>query len=231
MDTLIQTKEMEVDNKLEKQNKKNMYKIIKKLVDIAFSVIGIILLIPLTIFVWIGNVITNDKGKVFYKHVRIGKNGEPFEIYKFRTMCNDAEKMVKDEATMRKYFSNEQIKEWNENSKIEHDPRITKVGKILRKTSLDEFPQFINILKGELSLVGPRPIVKEELLKYKENKEKFLSVTPGITGYWAVNGRSATSYDERMKMELYYVDNASLKLDIKIFFKKFIAVIKRRGAI
>lgn len=152
-------------------------------------------------------------------------------MYKFRTICNNAHEMVKDEETMKKYFSAEQIKEWNENFKIEYDPRITKIGAFLRKTSLDELLQFINVLKGDLSLIGPRPIVEKELLLYKENKEKFLSVTPGITGYWASNGRSNVSYDDRMKMELYYVDNMSLKLDIEIFLKTIVSVIKRKGAV
>ena len=113
---------------------------------------------------------------------------------------------------------------------MENDPRITKVGKFLRKTSLDELPQLINILKGELSIIGPRPVIKEELEKYGINKEKFLSVTPGLTGYWAANGRSDITYEQRMTMELYYVDNRSFKLDFKIFVKTVISVLKKEGA-
>ena len=151
-------------------------------------------------------------------------------MYKFRTMCNKAQEMVKNKETMKKYFTEEQIEEWKENYKIEDDPRITKFGKILRKTSLDEVPQVINILKGDLSIIGPRPVIREELEKYEENIDKFLSITPGLTGYWAANGRSDTTYEERMQMELYYVDNISLSLDIKIFFKTIITVLKRKGA-
>ena len=107
---------------------------------------------------------------------------------------------------------------------------LQKVGKFLRKTSLDELPQILNILKGDMSIIGPRPVVENELEKYKTNKDKFLSVSPGLTGYWAANGRSCTTYEDRIKMELYYVDNCSLSLDIKIFFQTIIAVIKKEGA-
>lgn len=127
-------------------------------------------------------------------------------------------------------FNEEQKREWQENFKLENDPRITKVGKFLRKTSLDELPQIVNIIKGDLSIIGPRPIVDEELEKYGENKEKFLSITPGLTGYWQANGRSNTTYEERMQMELYYIDNQSLLLDIKIFFKTIVSVLKKEGA-
>ena len=121
-------------------------------------------------------------------------------------------------------------KEWKENHKFENDPRITKMGKILRKTSLDEVPQILNILKGEMSIIGPRPVLDEEVEEYGKNKEKLLSVRPGLTGWWACNGRSDTSNEERMKLELYYVDHMSLKLDIKVFFKTIIKVIKKEGA-
>lgn len=213
-----------------KMDNRNVYRVIKRTIDIIGALVGCIVLIPLTICIWIANMIAKDNGPVFYAHKRIGKNGKEFKMYKFRTMCNKAQDMVKDEESMKRYFTEEQIEEWKENFKIEDDPRITKVGKFLRKTSLDEVPQVINILKGDLSIIGPRPVIGEELEKYEENKEKLLSVTPGLTGYWAANGRSDTSYEERMKMELYYVDNISLKLDLKIFFKTIITVLKREGA-
>lgn len=110
------------------------------------------------------------------------------------------------------------MQEYKENYKLTNDPRITKIGKFLRKTSLDELPQLLNIIKGELSIIGPRPVVTDELEKYGANTKKFLSVTPGLTGYWAANGRSCTTYEQRMQMELYYIDNLSLKMDIKVFF-------------
>ena len=147
-----------------------------------------------------------------------------FKMYKFRTMYENAEEMIKN-------FSPEQKKEWEENYKLKEDPRITSIGKILRKTSLDELPQIINIIKGDLSIIGPRPVIDRELEKYGESKEKFLSITPGLTGYWQANGRSETTYKQRMKMELYYVDHISLRLDLQIFFKTFVSVFKREGAI
>lgn len=209
---------------------KKIYMFFKRIIDIIGALVGCLALLPLTLCIWIANIIAKDNGPVFYAHKRIGKNGKEFKMYKFRTMCNNAHEMVKDEESMKRYFTDEQIEEWKENFKIEDDPRITKVGKFLRKTSLDEVPQVINILKGELSIIGPRPVIGEELEKYEENKDKFLSVTPGLTGYWAANGRSDISYEERMEMELYYVDNVSLKLDVQIFFKTIISVLKREGA-
>lgn len=203
--------------------KKMGYLKIKRIVDVILSIIGIVILSP--IFLIIAILIKIDsKGKIIFKHKRIGKGGKTIYIYKFRTMVENAEELIKK-------FNEEQMKEFNENFKLTQDPRITKIGKFLRKTSLDELPQIINIIKGELSIIGPRPVIDEELEKYGENKEKFLSITPGLTGYWQANGRSCTTYDERMKMELYYIDNMSIKMDIKIFFKTIVSVIKKEGAL
>lgn len=218
----IQTQEIAV-KEIEKINdKKVVYKAIKRVFDIIFSLIGLVLLSP--IFLIISVIIKLDsKGPVFFVHSRIGEKGKPIGIYKFRTMVNNAEDLIKS-------FTPEQKEEFERSYKLENDPRITKVGDFLRKTSLDELPQILNILKGELSIIGPRPIVQSELDKYEDNKDKFLSVRPGLTGYWAANGRSDTSYEERMQMELYYVDNMSFKLDVKIFFKTIFAVLKKEGA-
>lgn len=224
------TKEIEKMNIDKTEINKKTYKIVKRIIDIIGALVGCFVLLPLTFCIWIANLIAKDNGPVFYAHKRIGKNGTEFKMYKFRTMCMNAHEMVKDEESMKKYFSEEQIEEWKENFKIEDDPRITKVGKFLRRTSLDEVPQVFNILKGELSIIGPRPIIDEELEKYENNKDKFLSVKPGLTGYWAANGRSDTAYEERMQMELYYVDNISFKLDLQIFFKTIVSVLKREGA-
>jgi len=224
------TKELVKMNTDKTEISKKIYIIFKRFVDIVGALVGCIVLLPLTLGIWIANMIAKDNGPVFYAHKRIGKNGKEFKMYKFRTMCMNAHDMVKNEESMKRYFTKEQIEEWKENFKIEDDPRITKIGKFLRKTSLDEIPQVINILKGELSIIGPRPVIGEELEKYEENKEKFLSVTPGLTGYWAAHGRSDTDYEERMKMELYYVENLSLKLDVQIFFKTIVSVLKREGA-
>ena len=164
---------------------------------------------------------------MFYEHLRYGKDGKKFRIYKFRSMCIDADKRLKEYLEQ----NEEARKEFEENHKLKDDPRITKLGKFIRKTSIDELPQFVNVLKGDMSLIGPRPIVDGEIEKYGENKDKFLSVRPGLTGYWAANGRSDITYEERMKMELYYVDNISFKLDIQIFFKTIISVVKKEGAV
>ena len=201
---------------------KSIYKYVKRFMDIVLASIGLVVLSP--VFLIIAVLIkTESKGKVFFKHKRIGKNGKEIYIYKFRTMVENAEDLIKQ-------FTPEQMKEFKENFKLENDPRVTKIGKILRKTSLDELPQLINIIKGDISIIGPRPVISEELEKYGMNKDRFLSVTPGLTGYWAANGRSSTTYDQRMEMELYYVDNISFKLDLKIFFKTVLSVLRREGA-
>ena len=212
----------------EKTNKKILYRATKRMIDIIGAIVGIIFLIPTTIAVCLARKISKeDKGPVFYEQLRYGKNGKVFRLYKFRSMCIGA-----DEKLKRYLEENEEIrKEFQKTHKLQNDPRITKIGNFLRKTSLDELPQVINILKGEMSFVGPRPVVEKEVEDYGKNKDKFLSVKPGLTGYWQVNGRSNTTYEERMEMELYYVDNCSLWLDIKIFFKTFITVFKKEGAV
>ncbi len=201
-----------------------IYRFIKRTFDFIISGLSLILLSP--VFLLIAVLIKFDsKGKVFYKHKRIGKNGEYIYLYKFRSMYSDSkerlEKMLEDPKIR---------KEWEENYKLDNDPRITKIGSFLRKTSLDELPQLFNILVGDMSIVGPRPVIDDEIKKYGSNKDKLLSVTPGLTGWWACNGRSCTSYEDRMKLELYYVDHRSILLDIKIIIKTAISVIKRDGA-
>ena len=211
-------------NKGEKEllGKLTTYKYIKRTLDVVISSVLLVLLSP--IFLIIAFLIkAESKGPVFFAHKRIGKNGKEIKILKFRTMVENAEDLIKE-------FTPEQMKEFKENFKLKNDPRITNMGKFLRKTSLDELPQLINIIRGELSLIGPRPIVARELEKYENNKEKFLSVTPGLTGYWAANGRSNTTYEQRMIMELYYIDNISWKLDLKIFFKTILSVLQKEGA-
>ena len=201
---------------------KPVYRFFKRIFDVVMSIIALVLLSP--VYLIIAIIIKCDsRGPVFYKHHRIGKNGKTFGMYKFRSMIPDADKKLDE-------LPDELKKEFEENYKITDDPRITKVGKFLRKTSLDELPQFLNVIKGDISLVGPRPIVETELEKYGENKDKFLSVIPGITGYWQANGRSDVTYEKRMELELYYVDNASFWLDIVILFKTVFAVFKRDGA-
>ena len=200
-----------------------MYHFVKRVFDIVFSLILIVILLPLFIIISVF-VCLGSKGGPFFRHYRIGKNGRVIYIYKFRTMVPHAEEMIKD-------FTPEQKKEWEENFKLKNDPRVTKIGKILRATSLDELPQLLNIIKGEMSFVGPRPVIESELEWYGKDKEKFLSVTPGLTGWWASHGRSAVNYPRRCELELYYVDHASVFLDLKIIFMTLISVFRRSGAV
>lgn len=216
----LENTEVSNENILKRQSP---YRYIKRFMDVILATIALVVLSPIFLIIAIAIKI-ESKGPVFFKHARIGKNGKIIKLYKFRSMVINAEELIKS-------FTPEQMKEYKENYKLTNDPRITKIGKFLRKTSLDELPQLLNIIKGDLSIIGPRPVVTDELKKYGTNTEKFLSVTPGLTGYWAANGRSCTTYEQRMQMELYYIDNLSLKMDIKVFFKTIEAVIKREGAI
>lgn len=200
---------------------------VKRLIDIVGALVGISILIPLTVIVLIVNLISGDGGPIFYSQERIGRFGKHFRMYKFRSMVVDA-----DERLEKLLIENpEARKEWEENQKLQNDPRITKIGKILRKTSLDEFPQFVNVLKGEMSLVGPRAIIDEEIEKFGPLFEKCFSVKPGITGYWAANGRSNTTYEERVQMEATYAEQCSVSMDIKLLAKTVIGVIKKEGAV
>lgn len=219
----IETTSLRTQSDVKTKISKKVYIKIKRVIDVILASVALILLSPLFAIIAIAIKI-DSKGPVFFAHKRIGKNGKIIKLYKFRSMVINAEELIKS-------FTPEQMREYKENYKLTNDPRITKVGKFLRKTSLDELPQLINIINGDLSIIGPRPVVADELEKYGVNKDKFLSVTPGLTGYWAANGRSCTTYEQRMQMELYYIDNLSLKMDVKVFFKTIEAVIKREGAI
>ena len=219
----METTSLRTQSDVKTKISKKVYIKIKRVIDVILASIALILLSPLFAIIAIAIKI-DSKGPVFFEHKRIGKNGKIIKLYKFRSMVINAEELIKS-------FTPEQMKEWKENFKLQNDPRITNVGKFLRKTSLDELPQIVNIIKGDLSIIGPRPVIEEELEKYGENKEKFLSVTPGLTGYWQANGRSSTTYEQRMEMELYYIDNLSLKMDIKVFFKTILSVVKKEGAI
>ncbi|KRQ87433.1 putative sugar transferase EpsL [Caloramator mitchellensis] len=189
---------------------KSLQLIIKRLFDFMFSLILLIILFPL--FLLISILIKLDsKGEVFFKQERAGLNGKPFMIYKFRTMVKNAEKIGDG------YYTGE------------NDPRITKVGNLLRKTSLDELPQLINILKGEMSIIGPRPTLMYQVEKYDEFQKKRLLMKPGVTGLAQVNGRNSLSWPERIKYDVQYVENWSLWLDIKIFFRTFLVVLKGEG--
>ena len=228
METLNQEQVLEevlVDEWYDTEKEKPIFFFIKRCIDIILSLLGLIILSP--VFLLIAILIKKeDHGNVFYKHKRIVHMNKDIYIYKFRSMTNKYKTFDEFYQTL----SDEQKQEWDENFKLENDPRITKIGNFLRKTSLDELPQIINILKGDMSVIGPRPVVNDEIEKYGNQKAKFLSVKPGLTGYWAANGRSATTYEDRIKLELYYIDHCSLLLDIKIFFKTILSVLKKEGA-
>ena len=208
------------------QCKRTMYFAFKRVFDICCSMVGILFLIPLLIVIKIAYMCTGDFHSVLYSQERIGKNGKIFRLHKFRTMVPNADEILRD------WLKNnpEKRDEYYRERKIDQDPRITKVGNILRKTSLDEFPQFLNVFIGQMSMIGPRPVVLDEVEYYGKNKEKFLSVRPGLTGYWASNGRSNISYKERMKMELFYVEHCCIRLDLRIIWDTVVTVIKREGA-
>lgn len=205
-----------------KTNYKKSYLFAKRTADIIISFLGLaVFSVPMMIIALL--VRLESPGCAIYIHNRIGKNGKALPLLKFRTMYKDADKMIEN-------FTPEQKKEWEENFKLDNDPRITKLGKFLRRTSIDELPQLVNVLKGELSIVGPRPVVTKELVRYGENQEKFLSATPGLTGYWQAYARSTCTYEKRMEMELHYVENANFWWDVKILFATVGAVLRKDGA-
>lgn len=201
------------------------YQGFKRLMDILFGLAGLIILLPLMLLVKISNLLTGDTKSIFYTHVRVGLNGRPFKMYKFRSMVWNADEVLTELLKDPKY-----AKEWADNQKLEDDPRITKMGKFLRKTSLDEIPQFLNVLKGDMSVIGPRPLVVGELEEHG-GLQLYNHVKPGITGWWGCNGRSNTTYDERLELEYYYVKNCSLWLDVLCVIKTMVALVKRDGAV
>ncbi len=199
----------------------------KRLFDLFFS--SACLLIGAPLFgVIAAAILLTSRGKVIYSHERVGRNGRLFRCYKFRSMYADADRRLSD--LLKENPSLQQ--EWNASYKLKNDPRITAIGRFLRKTSLDELPQFWNVLKGDLSIVGPRPVLKEEIGKYYQGKaEKILSVRPGLTGVWQVSGRSdVSSYSERVAMDEYYIDNQSFLFDLKLIAKTVPAILFSKGA-
>ena len=203
------------------------YIILKRFIDFIFSIILIIVLIPL--FLIIGLLIKlNSKGSVIYIQRRIGKNNTSFSCYKFRTMKTQSKYILKEILIQNPDFKNE----FEKTRKLINDPRITDVGKFLRLTSLDELPQIFNVFKGDMSFIGPRPIVKSEIKKYGKNFKKAFSIKPGISGMWQVSGRNKLSYRQRVKLDVFYAKNISFLLDFKIFMKTLIVILLpfNRGA-
>jgi Undecaprenyl-phosphate galactose phosphotransferase WbaP len=198
---------------------------IKRALDIFLVVCGGIVILPFMLLIALMIRLTSP-GKALYTQTRIGQNGKHFKTYKFRTMTIDAAERLK--ALLEN--SEEARREWEATQKLKNDPRITKFGAFLRKTSLDEFPQFINVLKGDMSLVGPRPIVDDEVKKYGDDFHRIFSVKPGITGLWQVSGRSDTNYKDRVSFDTYYLQSWSIWLDLWVLYKTIGVVLRRRGA-
>lgn len=207
--------------------KKGIEKVAKRILDICGGLVGVIGLIPLTIAIWIANRVVGDNGPVFYIQERIGKNGKLFKMYKYRSMVVGA-----DEKLEKYLLENEEAREeYKKYKKLKEDPRITKVGKFIRKTSIDEFPQFINVLKGDMSLVGPRPYLPREREDMKYFYPYIIESKPGITGFWQISGRSEVTFEERLNMDFTYFKIKTLKLDIKVLVKTLMNVVKKEGAI
>ena len=200
------------------------YLIIKRLFDMLCGLFGIVLLIPVTLLVKLAYLLSGDRAQIFYRQRRVGLNGKLIFIWKFRSMVPNAGEILEELLKDPKY-----AKEWAENQKLEHDPRVTKVGEFLRKTSVDELPQLINVLRGDMSLVGPRPLVVGELEAHNGLK-LYQKVKPGITGWWGCNGRSNIDYRERLELEYYYVRNCSLYLDVLCIIRTLWAVLIKDGA-
>lgn len=215
-----------IENNIDKE--KNIgYLGVKRAVDIVGGLVGVILLLPITFAIAIARIITKENdGPIFYEQLRIGKNGKQFRIYKYRSMVVNADQKLEEYLNQ----NEEAKKEYQKYKKLKEDPRITKVGNVIRKFSIDEFPQFINVLRGQMSLVGPRPYLPKEQEDMKETYDTIITVKPGLTGYWQVNGRNNIDFEERTQMDVEYIHNRSLWGDFKILLKTAIKVLKKEGA-
>lgn len=211
---------LRINNNLAKRSSR----FLKRTMDIVGSILIIIMLSPVLIVLYF--LIKKDGGNAIYGHPRIGRNGKTFKCLKFRSMVTNSKEVLEELLKN----SPEARTEWEKDFKLKNDPRITKVGAFIRKTSLDELPQLFNVLKGEMSLVGPRPIVQEELERYEEDVDYYLMVKPGMTGLWQVSGRNDVDYDTRVYFDAWYVKNWSLWNDIAILFKTVNVVLNRDGA-
>ena len=217
---------MKKGTKNDSKNPSIIYLIIKRTIDIICGMIGLIVLIPITIIIKVVSILNGDFGSVFFTQNRIGLNGKEFKFYKYRTMVPNA-----DEKLFKLLEENEAAAaEYKIHKKLKNDPRITKIGKILRKTSIDELPQLINVLIGDMSLIGNRPYLPREKEDMGEYFDEIVKSKPGLTGYWQVSGRADTTFANRLNLESYYSNHMSLWMDIKIFFKTFGAVIFGHGA-
>lgn len=200
-----------IDIKQALENESKVYLFLKRAIDLVGSIFGIVLLSPIFLIISILIKIEDPKGSIFFVQKRNGKYGKVFKMYKFRSMVHNAEELL------------ESLQEQNEQTgpvfKIKDDPRVTKIGRIIRKTSLDELPQLFNILKGEMSLVGPRPPIPQEVEQYTPYQMQRLLVKPGLTCIWQTSGRNTIAFDEWVEMDLEYIRKRNLRLDIKLIFK------------
>jgi len=202
----------------------NVYMILKRFFGIAFAIFALVVTSPIMAVISVAIFIT-DGGPVIFKQDRVGKDGKLFRIIKFRSMCKNADEILQTDPELYTKY-----KENNYKLPEGEDPRITPIGAFLRKTSLDELPQFLNVLKGDMSVVGPRPIVKKELKEYGVYKNLFLSMKPGVTGVWQVSGRSTIGYPDRIYLELSYLEKRSLLYDVKVVCQTVVVAMKRFGA-
>lgn len=197
------------------------YQLIKRGIDIIGSIVGLLVFLPIMLVIFLA-IKVEDGGSVFFAQVRVGKGGKRFLMYKIRSMCMDAEKRM------------EEVQEKNEIQgpmfKMKNDPRITKVGKFIRKSSLDELPQLLNVLLGNMSLVGPRPPLPREVADYDAYEMQRLFVKPGCSGLWQISGRSDLHFSDMVKLDLQYIENRSLRLDFKIILKTFLVFFSSNGA-
>ncbi|MCI8277622.1 MAG: sugar transferase [Clostridia bacterium] len=196
-------------------------------IDIVGSLLGMMITLPLSMVVLINNLKTKDYGPLFYVHERIGKNGKTFKMYKFRTMVVNADEKLNEILEQDKALK----EEYKKYKKLKNDPRVTKFGEFLRKTSLDEFPQFINVLKGEMSLVGPRPYMPKEIEDMGTYYKYIIKHKPGITGLWQISGRSELSFTDRLDLDMKYHYRKTVKNDIKILLITALITLKRKGAV
>ena len=200
---------------------RSIYLLSKRGLDVSVAFVMLLMALPLLLVLAVLVKLTS-KGPVFFAHRRLGHNGEEFDCLKFRTMIADAEERLRQDPNLRQQFE--------EKFKLDDDPRITPLGKFLRRTSLDELPQLFHVLTGEMSLVGPRPIVQNELSKYSIYANKLLTVKPGLSGLWQVCGRSDTTYPQRVIMDMHYIDHRSFTLDLQLLLLTASAVVKKTGA-
>lgn len=210
----------------ENKIKERLYQGTKRAFDIMLSLIMCLFLLPVIVVIKVVTLLSGDTNSIFFTQERIGKDGELFKFYKFRSMVPNADEVLFNLLKTDKAAA----EEYEINKKLKNDPRITKVGKIIRKFSIDELPQVLNILKGDMSFIGNRPYLPREIEDMGFYYREIVKSKPGLTGYWQVNGRSDTTFRKRLELERYYSNNCSTSLDIKIFFKTFKVVLFGKGA-